>query len=72
MSAILAMILGILAVAYALLPRLMGRVYTMLPDESVDGDDLVDAETTALSAWSVAAGELGHDVTPEAALPSED
>ena len=72
MSATLAMILGILAVGYALLPRLIGRIYPMLPDESVDGDDLIDAETTALSAWSVAAGELGHDVTSEAASPSED
>jgi hypothetical protein len=50
----------------------MGRVFPRLPDESVDEDDTVDVEAAALSAWSVAAGELGHDVTPEAALPSED
>lgn len=71
MSATLTVILGILAVGYALLPRLMGRAYRRLPDESVDGDDPVDAEATALSAWSVAAGELGYDATPETALPSE-
>ena len=63
MIAILAIILGGLAVGYAAWPSFVGRAAAALPEarSEVKTPDEAQAEAAGLKAWSVAAGEIAGD-----------
>ena len=61
MTALLAMIVGILAVGYAVWPLARGRTAPPLTDAPDHADQ--EAEAEALLAWSAAAGEIRCDAS---------
>jgi hypothetical protein len=65
MTALLAMIVGILAVGYAVWPLLRGRELPSLAEEPDHGhEEEAEAESAVLLAWSTAAGEIQGEAEP--------
>ncbi|NIN72964.1 MAG: hypothetical protein GTO46_13765 [Gemmatimonadetes bacterium] len=62
MTALLAMIVGILAVGYAAWPLVRGREALPPTEGREHGRQEAEEETAALLAWSTAAGETGRAV----------
>ncbi len=58
MTALLAMIVGISAVGYAVWPLIRGAAVPPLTDRPHPGREEVEGESAALLAWSTAAGEM--------------
>jgi hypothetical protein len=74
MSALAAVVLGVLGIGYAVWPALQARGKGPLPDEfPEDGyaESDADREGEVLRRWSVEAGELEDDESPPAADPAE-
>jgi hypothetical protein len=60
-TALLAMIMGLLAVGYAVWPLLRGRPAPPLGEAPHRGRDAAEEEVAALLAWSAAAGEMRRE-----------
>lgn len=58
MTALAALILGLLATAYAVWPALRGGVATRLSDDDDESAAEVEAAVAAVLLWGVAAGEI--------------
>ncbi|MGD2216735.1 MAG: hypothetical protein PVJ64_08260 [Gemmatimonadales bacterium] len=67
MTALLAMIVGVLAVGYATWPLVRGREAPPPTEERDYRHEEAEAESAHLLAWSTASGELRRD--PEATSP---
>ena len=68
MSALLATLVGILAVGYAAWPLIRGRETPPLTEEPGHRDEEAEAETASLLAWSAAAGEIRCEAEPAGPL----
>ncbi len=64
MTALLAMIIGVLAVGYAIWPLARGREGSPLTEGPADCDGESEAQAAALVAWSSAAGEIRWEEEP--------
>ena len=74
MSALAAIVFGMLGVSYAVWPALRMREVPLLRDEVPDGYSQSDAEAESgvLRRWSVAAGELEDTESPPAPGPAAE